>query len=64
MTPDTSKPGSESHSAGAPAAAGGASVARDAKSEQMHPGSESAPPKGGKATRMRRLLIGLLGILV
>src|SRR5215470_2130425 len=64
MTPDTSKPDSESHSAGAPAAAGGASVARDAKSEQTHAGSVSAPPKGGKATRMRRLLIGLLGILV
>src|SRR5215468_2385353 len=64
MTDDTSKPSSQSQATDAPAAGNGASIASDAKSEQPHPGSAPAPPKGDKVKRRRRLLIGLLGVAV
>jgi len=64
MTDDTSKPRSGSDSTDAPAAGSDASIAGDAKSGQTHPGSGSVPPNGDKAKRRRRLLIGVLGVLV
>ena len=64
MTLDTSKSGSESHSTVAPATGSGASSAGDAKSEQTRPASVSALPKGDNVKRRRKLVIGLLGVVV
>src|SRR5215470_3573310 len=64
MTDDTSKPSSGSNSTDTPAAGSDASIAGDAKSGQTDPGSGPAPPKGDNAKRRRRVLIGLLGVVV
>jgi len=63
MTTDTQH-GNESHSSDAPPASSVVSASGDAKSEQTRPASEQVPPKSQKATRRRRLLIGVLGVLV
>src|SRR5262245_19300495 len=64
MTADTPRPGSESHATEAPAADSGTSIATDVKSDQAPPGSVPALPKGGKGKRRRKLVIGLLGVVV
>src|SRR5215468_1886736 len=64
MTDDTSKPSSGSNSTDTPAAGSDASIAGDARSGQTDPGSGPVPPKGDNAKRRRRVLIGLLGVVV
>src|SRR5262252_4669011 len=56
---------SESSSTDAPATGkAGAAVDRDAKSSQTDPASKPAPPGAQRSTRRRRLLLGVLGVLV
>jgi membrane fusion protein, multidrug efflux system len=65
MSADMTEPGSESHARDAPATTGaGASVARDAPSEQTHPPAAPAAALGRSGARKRRLLRGGLGVLV
>jgi len=59
------EPSGESHPRDAPATTGaGASVARDAPSEQTHPPAAPAAAQGRPGARKRRLLVGGLGLLV
>src|SRR5262249_16893469 len=42
----------------------GAAADRDAKTPHTDPASKSVPPGGQRSTRRRRLLLGVLGVLV
>ena len=56
---------SESRSIDAPATGkAGAAADRDAKSPHTDPASKPVPPGGQRSTRRRRLLLGVLGVLV
>ena len=56
---------SESSSIDAPAIGkAGAAADRDAKSPQTDSAAKPAPPGGQRSTRRRRLLLGVLGVLV
>src|SRR5262249_24918990 len=56
---------SELSSIGAPATGkAGAAADRDVKSPQTDPASKPVPPGGQRSTRRRRLLLGVLGVLV
>ena len=56
---------SESRSIDAPAAdKAGAALDRDAKTPHTDPASKPVPPGGQRSTRRRRLLLGMLGVLV
>ena len=61
MTEQSNKPGSINAQ---PTANGDASAAHDAKSAQTPPESRPVPQEARKATRKRKLLVGVLGVAV
>jgi membrane fusion protein, multidrug efflux system len=65
MPTETTEHRSESSSVDAPATGkAGAAADRDPKSPQTDPVSKPAPPGAQRSTRRRRLLLGVLGVLV
>lgn len=65
MPTDMTEHGSESSSIDAlPTGNKGAAADRSAKSAQTHPGSGPVPQEGHQASRKRKLLIGVLGLVV